>query len=89
MGNKQITDLNITKIRDNLYNAVIPKALKGCENSNIQYIIEVAGDYRVASLKPLTTEEIENINFKQWNFKPFKEWEEIWKKNKLKNYWKH
>ena len=30
----------------------------------------------------LSKEDINNIDLKEWNFKPFKEWEEIWKQNK-------
>lgn len=63
----------IKKIKEGWYNAVLSKPLKGCENSNIQYIIEVNGDYGVASQKPMTLEEINDINLDDWNFRPFRE----------------
>ena len=37
------------KIKEGWYNLVLHKSLKGCENSNIQYIIKVKGVYVVAS----------------------------------------
>lgn len=72
----------IIEIKPSWYNLVLSKPLKCGENKNIQYIIEVNGSYGIVSIKPLTIEDINNINLKEWNFKPFKEWEEIWKQNK-------
>lgn len=72
----------IIEIKPGWYNFVLERPLKGSENKNIQYIIEVDGSYGIASIKPLTIEDINNIDLKEWNFKPFKEWEEIWKQNK-------
>lgn len=63
----------IKEIKKNWYNSIIKKPLKGSENSNIQYIIEYQGNYSVVSLKPITLEEIENINLKDWNFQTWKE----------------
>ena len=63
----------IRKVKEGWYNMVLSKPLKGGENSNIQYIIEVDGVYGVASQKPMTLEEINNINLNNWNFKPFGE----------------
>lgn len=63
----------IRKIKEGWYNFVLKEPLKGCENSNIQYIIEVDGVYGVASQKPMTLEEINNINLNDWNFRPFGE----------------
>ena len=72
----------VIEIKPGWYNFVLERPLKGRENKNIQYIIEVEGSYGIASIKPLTIEDINNIDLKEWNFKPFKEWEEIWKQNK-------
>lgn len=63
----------IRKIKEGWYNFVLEKPLKGCESSNIQYILEVDGDYGVASQNPMTLEEINNINLNDWNFRPFGE----------------
>lgn len=65
--------VQIIKVKEGWYNFVLKKHLKGCENSNIQYIIKVNGDYGVASQKPMTLEEINNINLNDWNFRPFRE----------------
>lgn len=72
-GMKQIKTENIKEIKKGWHNMVLKKPLKGCENSNIQYIIEVNGDYGVASIKPMTLKEINNINLDDWHFRPFKE----------------
>ena len=68
------------KIKEGWYNLVLDKPLKGCENSNMQYIIEVQGVYGVASQNPMTLEEIERININDYNFKLLKE---IMKEGKL------
>lgn len=52
---------------------VLKEPLKGGENTNIQYIIEAKGIYGVASIRPLTIEDIDKINLKDWNFRPFSE----------------
>ncbi len=64
---------DIRKVKDNWYNMILKEPLRGCENTNIQYIIEYKGTYGVTSMKPLTIEDIENINLNDWNFKPFSE----------------
>lgn len=61
------------KIKEGWYNLVLDKPLKGCENSNIQYIIKVKEVYGVASQKPMTLEEIEKININDYKFRQFKE----------------
>lgn len=61
------------KTKEGWYNLVLDKPLKGCENSNMQYIIEVQGVYGVASQNPMTLEEIESINIKDYKFRQFKE----------------
>lgn len=61
------------KIKEGWCNLVLDKPLKDCENSNIQYIIEVQGFYGVASQKPMTLEEIERININDYKFRQFKE----------------
>ena len=66
---KQIITNDIRKINDKYYNIILDKPLKGGENTNIQYIIEVEGTYGIASLKPMTLEEVENINLNNYNFK--------------------
>lgn len=73
----------IKEIKDGWYNGVLDKPLKGCENYNIQYILEVQGVYAVISLKPMTIEEIDNINLDEWNFRPFKEVKRINKEVKV------
>ena len=70
---KQIITNDIRKINDKYYNMILDKPLKGEEKTNIQYIIEVEGTYGIASLKPMTLEEVENINLNNYNFKPFSE----------------
>lgn len=70
----------IKEIKKGWYNFVLKKPLKGGENLNIQYIIRVNGNYGVASLKPMTLEEINNINLEEWNFLPY---EEVINKNKV------
>lgn len=83
MDKKQHIKTNqIIDLRQGLYNFILDNPLKGSENENIQYIIEYQGYYGIASLKPLTLQEAESIDFSKYNFKPFKEWEEIWKQNK-------
>ena len=61
------------KIKEDWYNLVLDKPLKGCEKFNIQYIIEIQGIYGVASQKPMTLEEIESINIDDYKFRPLKE----------------
>lgn len=73
---------NIKEIKDGWYNGVLVKPLKGCENYNIQYILEIQGTYAVISLKPMTLEDINNINLDEWNFRPFRE---VKKANKEEN----
>lgn len=63
----------IRKIKEGWYNQILAKPLKGLENSNIQFIIEVNGTYGVASIKPITIKEIDDIDLRQYNFRPFKE----------------
>lgn len=63
----------IKEIKKGWYNFVLKKPLKGCEDSNIQYIIEVDGNYGVTSQKPITLEEINSINLDDWKFRPFSE----------------
>lgn len=70
---KQIITNDIRKINDKYYNIILDKPLKGAENTNIQYIIEVEGTYGIASIKPMTLEEIEKIDLNNYNFKPFSE----------------
>ena len=70
---KQIITNDIRKINDKYYNIILDKPLKGGENTNIQYIIEVEGTYRIASIKPMTLKEIEKIDLNNYNFKPFSE----------------
>lgn len=70
---KQIITNDIRKINDKYYNIILDKPLKGGENTNIQYIIEVEGTYGIASIKPMTLEEIEKIDLNNYNFKPFSE----------------
>ena len=70
---KNIKTKNFKKIKDGWYNFILEKPLRGCEKENIQYIIEVDGNYGVASIKPLTIKDIYNINIREWNFKEFKE----------------
>lgn len=83
MDKKQHIKTNqIMDLRQGLYNFILENPLKGLENENIQYIIEYQGYYGIASLKPLTLQEAESIDFNKYDFKPFKEWEEIWKQNK-------
>lgn len=64
---------DIRKVKNGWYNMVLKEPLKGGENTNIQYIIELKGVYGVASIKPLTIEDINKINLKEWNFRPYKE----------------
>lgn len=83
MDKKQHIRTNqIIDLKQGLYNFILEKPLKCSENENIQYIIEYQGHYGIASLKPLTLQEAESIDFSKYNFKSFKEWEEIWKQNK-------
>lgn len=70
---KQIITNDIRKINDKYYNIILDKPLKGGENTNIQYIIEVEGTYGIASIKPMTLEEIEKIDLNNYNFKSFSE----------------
>mgnify|MGYP005759667351 CR=1 FL=1 len=70
---KQIITNDIRKINDKYYNMILDKPLKGGEKTNIQYIIEVEGTYGIASLKPMTLKEVENIKLNNYNFKPFRE----------------
>lgn len=61
------------KIKEGWYNQVLERPLEGRENSNIQYILEANGIYSVVSMKPLTLEEVNNINLDEYIFKPLKE----------------
>ena len=61
------------EIKEGWYNFILNTPLKGCEKFNIQYILKVQGIYGVASVKPITLEEIENINIENFKFKPLKE----------------
>ena len=70
---------NIIKVKKGWYNKVLKKAIKGAENSNIQYIIEIDGNYGVASIKPITEQDINNIDLKKWNFKSFTEIAKEWR----------
>lgn len=70
---KEIKTNDIRKINDQYYNMILDKPLKGGENTNIQYIIEVQGVYGIASVKPITFEKLEKINLNNYNFKPFRE----------------
>ena len=70
---KQIITNDIRKINDKYYNIILDKTIKNGENTNIQYIIEVEGTYGIASIKPMTLEEIEKIDLNNYNFKPFSE----------------
>ena len=70
---KQIITNDIRKINDKYYNIILDEPLKGGENTNIQYIIEVEGTYGIASIKPMTLEEIEKIDLNNYNFKSFSE----------------
>ncbi len=70
---EKIETNDIRKIKDCWYNMILKEPLRGGENTNIQYIIKYEGTYGVASMKPLTIEDIENINLNDWNFKPFSE----------------
>lgn len=69
---------DIIKVKKGWYNKVLKKAIKGAENSNIQYIIEIDGNYGVASIKPITEQDINNIDLKKWTFKPFTELAKEW-----------
>lgn len=62
----------ITKIKKGWYNIVLKEPLQGCGNTNIQYILRIDESYAVASLKPMTEEDIDNINLDEWNFTPLK-----------------
>ena len=67
------------KVKDKVYhNFILKEGLKGIEDKNIQYIINVEGTFGIASLKPLTEKDIEEINFEEWNFRPFKEVLQEW-----------
>lgn len=70
---KEIKTNDIRKINDKYYNMILDKPLKGGENTNIQYIIEVQGSYGIASIKHMTLEEINNINLNDYKFRPFSE----------------
>lgn len=56
----------------------------GGEGKLIQYIINVNGTYGVASTRPLTKEDIDNINLNEWNFRPFSEVEKEWENERKK-----
>lgn len=70
---KQTKTNNIRKVKEGWYNMVLKEPLKDGENKNIQYIIKAKGVYGVASIKPLTIEDIDKINLNEWHFKPYKE----------------
>ena len=70
---EKIKTNDIRKIKDKYYNMILGNPLKGGENTNIQYIIEVQGIYGIASIKPMTLEEINIINLNDYDFKPFNE----------------
>ena len=70
---KQTKTNNIRKVKEGWYNMVLKEPLKDGENKNIQYIIKAKGVYGVASIKPLTIEDIDKINLNEWYFKPYKE----------------
>lgn len=79
-GNAEIKTI---KANGKIYhNFILQEGLKGIEDKNIQYIIEVEGTFRIASLKPLTKKDIEKINFEEWNFRPFKEVLQEWSNKK-------
>ena len=61
------------EIKEGWYNFILNNPLKGCEKFNIQYILKVQGIYGVASIKPITLEEIENIKIDDYKFRPLKE----------------
>lgn len=61
------------KIKEGWYNQILQEPLEGYENSNIQYILEANGVHSVVSMKPLTIEEVNNIDLEQYKFRPFKE----------------
>ncbi len=65
--------MNIRKIKENYYNMVLKKPLKNGQNTNIQYILEFEGVYGIASIRPMTLEEINTINISEYRFKPFSE----------------
>lgn len=67
------TIVETRKIKEGWYNQVLERPLEGRENSNIQYILEANGIYSVVSMKPLTLEEVNNINLDEYIFKPLKE----------------
>ena len=76
---------DLIEVKEGWYNHVLKKPLKGAESSVIQYIIQVDGKYGIASTRPLTKEDIEAINFKEWTFMPFSEWEKEWKKESVQS----
>lgn len=63
---------NFEQIKKNVYNTVV-KPLKSNEKNNIQFIIKYQDDYCIASQKPITKEELEQINFENFEFKKVKE----------------
>lgn len=56
----------------------------GIEDKLIQYIIRVNEDYGVASIRPLTEEDIDNINLNEWNFEPYSKVKERWDNERQK-----
>lgn len=76
---QQIKTNQCIEIKPGYYNFVLDKPLKSRKDENIQYIIKVDRNYAIASITPLTAEDINNINLKEWDFKSFKEWKAIWK----------
>lgn len=67
------TIIETRKIKEGWYNQILQEPLEGYENSNIQYILEANGVHSVVSMKPLTLEEINNIDLNKYSFQPFKE----------------
>lgn len=63
---------NFEQIKKNVYNTVV-KPLKSNEKNNIQFIIKYQDDYCIASQKPITKEELKQINFNDFEFKKVKE----------------
>lgn len=70
------------RVKEGWYNFVLKEPLEGAEDKLIQYIIEVNGSYGVASIRPLTIEDIDNINLNEWEFKPFSELEKELENNR-------
>lgn len=56
------------KLKENIYNSII-KPLKNNESNNIQFIIRYQDEYCIASQKPITNEELEQIKFDELEFK--------------------